>query len=200
MANGIWPMPNGKGKKEATVNRPMADVKNKSEPHALHGTPLDAADLARRKAFLTEYTPKLNYAWDTGEAMSRYLKELKGGRLIGRSCRQCGRVMIPPRMFCERCFRPTDEWVPLKDTGTVNTFSLCYVSWDVRRLKTPEIPAVIEIDGASPGMGILHLIRNTKPEDVRVGTRVAAVWKPAAERTGSITDIDFWQPVASRRG
>ena len=28
-----------------------------------------------------------------------------------------------------------------------NTFSLCYVSWDVRRLKPPEIPAVIEIDG-----------------------------------------------------
>jgi uncharacterized OB-fold protein len=103
-------------------------------------------------------------------------------------------------MFCERCFRPTDEWVYLKDTGTVNTFSLCYVSWDVRRLKTPEIPAVIEIDGASPGMGILHLIRKVKPKEVRVGMRVAAVWKKAAERTGSITDIDFWKPVASRRG
>jgi hypothetical protein len=178
----------------------MADVKNRSEPSTLEGTPLGAADLSRRKTFLTEYTPKLSYTWDTGEAMSRYLEELRRGRLIGRSCRKCGRVMIPPRMFCERCFRPTDEWVPLKDTGTVNTFSLCYVSWDVRRQKTPEIPAVIEIDGASPGMGILHLIRKVKPKEVRVGMRVAAVWKPAAERTGSITDIQFWQPIASRRG
>ena len=61
--------------------------------------------------------------------------------------------MIPPRMFCERCFRPTDEWVYVKDIGRVNTFSLCYVSWDARRLKTPEIPAVIEIDSVFPRMG-----------------------------------------------
>jgi uncharacterized OB-fold protein len=178
----------------------VAEVKIKSEPHRLEGSPLAAGEFDERKTILTEYTPKLRYAWDTGEAMSRYLQELKEGRLIARYCCKCTRVMIPPRMFCERCFRPADDWVYVRDTGTVNTFSLCYVSWDVRRLKTPEIPAVIEIDGASPGMGILHLIRNIKPEDVRVGMRVAAVWKPAAERTGSITDIDFWQPIASRRG
>ena len=106
--------------------------------------------------------------------------------------------MIPPRMFCERCFRPTDDWVYVKATGTVNTFSLCYVSWDVRRLKQPEIPAVIEIDGASPGMGILHLVRKVVPKDVRIGMRVAAVWKPPAQRTGSITDIAYWMPINRR--
>ncbi len=179
----------------------MADRKFDAEPKSLQGTPLSAADLERRKkTFLTAYTPELRYAWDTGEAMGRYLEELRQGRLIARSCRKCGRVMIPPRMFCERCFRPTDDWVYVKDTGTVNTFSLCYVSWDVRRLKTPEIPAVIEIDGASPGMGILHLIRKVKPKEMHVGMHVAAVWKRPARRTGSITDIDFWQPAPSRRG
>ena len=159
------------------------------------GTALDERQLKSGKIFTTSYAPKLNYLWDTGEAMSRYLAELKQGKLIARSCRQCQRVMIPPRMFCELCFRPTDDWVYVKDTGKVNTFSLCYVSWDVRRLKQPEIPAVIEIDGASPGMGILHLLRKVAPATVRVGMPVAAVWKPAAKRTGSITDIDYWAPI-----
>jgi uncharacterized OB-fold protein len=162
------------------------------KPDALGGTPVDAKALARGKIFLTSYAPRLGYAWDTGEAIGRYLAELKAGRLIARCCRKCDRVMIPPRMHCERCFRPTDDWVYVKDTGTVNTFSLCYVSWDVRRLKQPEIPAVIEIDGASPGMGILHLIRKVNPKRVHVGMRVAAVWKPASQRTGSITDIAYW--------
>jgi uncharacterized OB-fold protein len=175
-------------------------VKVKAQPKNVQGTPLGAAELKPGKTVLTEYRPQLSYSWDTGEAIGRYLQELKQGRLVARSCYKCGRVMIPPRMFCERCFRPTDEWVYLKDTGTINTFSLCYVSWDVRRLKTPEIPAVIEIDGASPGMGILHLIRKVKPQDLHVGMRVAAVWKRAAERTGSITDIEFWKPVSARRG
>jgi uncharacterized OB-fold protein len=167
----------------------------KSEPKIVRGTQLDGAAIEQGKALLNSYTPQLRYAFDVGEAMSRYLAELKEGKLIARSCRTCDRVMIPPRRFCEVCFRPTDDWVYVKDTGTVNTFSLCYVSWDVRRLKRPEIPAVIEIDGASPGMGILHLIKRVRPADVHVGMRVFAVWKRPAKRVGSITDIDYWKPI-----
>jgi uncharacterized protein len=173
----------------------MIDMKTKSEPQNVRGTPLDTKASERGKCFLYSYAPSLCYEWDTGEAMGRYLAELKEGKLIARSCRKCARTIIPPRMFCERCFRPTDDWVYVKDTGTVNTFSLCYVSWDVRRLRQPEIPAVIEIDGASPGMGVLHLIRKVAPKDVRVGMRVTAVWKTASKRTGSITDIAYWMPI-----
>jgi uncharacterized OB-fold protein len=170
----------------------------KSEPRVVRGTQVDAADVEQGKVSLISYTPELRYAFDTGEAMGRYLAEFKEGRLIARRCRKCDRVMIPPRMFCELCFRPTDDWIYVKETGTVNTFSLCYVSWDVRRLKRPQIPAVIEIDGASPGMGILHLIRRVKPQDVHVGMRVAAVWKAPSKRIGSVTDIEYWKPVSRK--
>lgn len=169
------------------------------QPQNLRGTPLHAEDFKKGNVFTTHYVPRLRYAWDTGEAIGRYLAELKNGRLIARRCHRCERTMIPPRMFCERCFRPTDDWVFVKDTGTVNTFSLSYVSWDVQRLKVPEIPAVIEIDGASPGMGIMHMLGNVKPKDVHVGMKVRAVWKPAAQRTGSITDIAYFEPAGSAR-
>ena len=170
-------------------------MKLQPEPKLVRGTPLDEKTLKRGKTFSVTYEPRLRYDWDTGQAISRYLAELKEGRLIARSCRKCGRVMIPPRMFCERCFRPTDEWVYVKDTGKIFTFSLCYVSWDVRRLKQPEIPAVIEIDGASPGMGILHVVKKIAPGKVRIGMAVRAVWKAKAKRIGSVTDITYWQPI-----
>jgi uncharacterized OB-fold protein len=170
-------------------------MKSKSEPSVVRGTSLDAKALKQGKTFSVSYVPKLRYAWDTGEAIGRYLAELKEGRLIARSCGKCERVMIPPRMFCERCFRPTDEWVYVKDTGKIFTFSLCYVSWDVRRLKQPEIPAVIEIDGASPGMGILHVVKKITPKKVQIGMAVRAVWKPKPKRIGSVTDIAYWEPV-----
>jgi uncharacterized OB-fold protein len=165
------------------------------QPKSVRGTPLEAKDLERGKAFTVSYVPRIYYAWDTGEAIGRYLEELKQGRLVARFCHRCQRTMIPPRMFCERCFRPTDDWVYVQDTGRVNTFSLCYVSWDVRRLEEPEIPAVIEIDGATSGTGIMHKLGNVNPKDVRVGLRVRAVWKSAAERTGSITDIAYFEPM-----
>jgi hypothetical protein len=74
------------------------------------GTSLDKRELARGKVFTASYAPKLRYAWDTGEAIGRYLDEHKRRRLIARRCNGCERVAIPPRMFCERC-NPTDEWV-----------------------------------------------------------------------------------------
>jgi uncharacterized protein len=166
----------------------------KAMPDVVRGTTVNTKELARGKIFMTSYVPKLRYRWDTGEAIGRYLAELKHGRLIARRCNGCQRIMIPPRMFCERCFRPTDEWVYLKNTGRILTFSLCYVSWDVRRLKQPQIPAVIEIDGASPGMGILHLVKKVPPKQVRVGMTVSAVWRTPSQRQGSVTDIAYWQP------
>jgi len=169
------------------------------QPQNLRGTPLHSEDFKKGKIFTNYYVPQLRYAWDTGEAIGRYLAELKKGRLIGRRCHRCQRMMIPPRMFCERCFRPTDEWAYVKDTGKVNTFSLCYVSWDVRPLKRPEIPAVIEIDGATPGTGIMHVLGNVNPKDVHVGMRVRAVWKPPAERTGTITDIAYFEPMPAAK-
>lgn len=142
-----------------------------------------------------KWDPNARYAWDAGVAIGRYLEELKGGRLIGRRCDRCRRTVIPPRMFCEVCFRPTDDWVVLQNTGTVRTFSLCYVTWDMKRLVEPQIPAVIDIDGASKGMGIMHMLGEVNPDDVKIGLRVQAVWKPASERQGDITDILYFKPL-----
>jgi uncharacterized OB-fold protein len=85
-----------------------------------------------------------------------------------------------------------------KDTGRINTYSICYVNWDASRLKKgekPYLPAVIEIDGASSGMGIMHVLGEVDAEDVKIGMKVKAVWKKPDEREGAITDILYFKPV-----
>ena len=141
-----------------------------------------------------DFAVDARYAWDAGIAVSEYLRGLKRGEILGRECRNCRRVLVPPRMFCEECFRPTDRWVQVEDTGTVNTFSICYIRWDMVPLKEPEIPFVLDIDGPTPGMGFMHKLGEVKPDDVRVGLEVEAVWKPAEEREGSILDIRYFRP------
>ncbi len=135
------------------------------------------------------------FDWDSGVGIGTYLASLKNGVILGSHCPSCRKIVVPPRTLCEWCYRPMDEFVPLKDTGTINTFSLCYVTWDVKRIKEPQIPAVIEIDGASPLHGIMHMIGEVDPKDVKVGMRVKAVWKPARERVGSINDIRYFKPI-----
>lgn len=145
-----------------------------------------------RDAVLTvSHSVRAGYCWDAGEAIGRYLDGLRAGRILGRQCRACGRALVPPRMFCEQCFRPTDCWVEVPDTGTVNTFSLCYVTWDLRRLTVPELPAVIDLSSG----GLLHKLGGVEPDDIHIGMHVQAVWKPQAERRGSILDIAHWRPA-----
>ena len=90
---------------------------------------------------------------------------------------------MPPRKFCERCFRPTDRWEEVAATGVVETFSICHVSWDMQPVDPPELPAVIRLDGASQG-GFLHKLGEVAPDDVAIGMAVEAVWRPLEERIG----------------
>ncbi|HHH40372.1 MAG TPA: Zn-ribbon domain-containing OB-fold protein [Chloroflexi bacterium] len=163
--------------------------------HVYDSVYLREKDFQEGRILFETWVPNARYAWDAGIAIGRFLQELKEGRLIGTHCSQCDRVMVPPRMFCEHCFAPADEFVPLQDTGTVITFSLCYVTWDMVRLEKPQIPAVVAIDGASPGMGIMHLLGEVDPKAVKIGMRVQAVWKPEEEREGAITDILYFKPL-----
>jgi uncharacterized OB-fold protein len=160
------------------------------------GVYLRESDFLEGKILFNEWQPNAQYAWDAGVAIGRYLDGLKGGELTGVRCRKCRRTVIPPRSFCEWCFRPMDDWVTLPDTGAVNTFSLCYVTWDMRYLTEPEIPAVIDIDGTRPAVGIMHMLGDVDPDEVRIGMKVQAVWKEPQEREGSILDIRHFAPVS----
>ena len=166
--------------------------------HVSGGTALSEQDVRSGKIFMTDDSLDCAYAWDTGVAINRYLSELKKGRIIATKCRKCNRIMLPPRLFCELCFIPSNDWVYVNDTGVVNTFSICHVHWDASRIKEgekPYLPAVIEIDGASPGTGIMHLLGEVEEDKIKIGMKVKAVWKPEKERTGSITDIKYFKPI-----
>ena len=167
---------------------------SKHTSHEPEGTPLKEDDFEEHKVLTVAYQPKAKYSWATGVAIGRFLKGLKAGEILGTKCDHCGRIAVPPRIFCEWCFKRTTKWVTLPDTGTVNTFSISHIATDTTRLKTPTIPAVIEIDSTGHA-GFLHIIGEAKEDDVTIGMRVKAVWIDPEQRKGSITDIKYFKPI-----
>ena len=159
-----------------------------------NGTGLKENDVEANRVLTVTYEPKVKYSWATGIAVGKFLNGLKQGEIIGTRCDYCGRVVVPPRIFCEWCFKRTETWIKLPDSGSVNTFSISYITADTTRIKTPIIPAVIEIDGTS-NAGFLHLIGDVKPDDVKIGMKVKAVWRETAKRQASITDIKYFAPI-----
>jgi acetyl-CoA C-acetyltransferase len=161
-------------------------------PPSPRATPLSDAQFREAPGAVDDVLDA-TYRWDAGEAMGAFLEAMTEGRIVATVCEQCGRTLVPPRKFCERCFRPTDRWTQVPDTGTVQTFSICHVRWDMVPLDPPEIPAVIRIDDTSEG-GFLHKLGEVEPGDVRIGMEVEAVWKDRADRQGSILDIAYFRP------
>jgi len=159
------------------------------------GIELRAADLYEGKVTQTRFHPDAKYAWSAGEAMSRFLQELQDGRFIARTCHQCKRILFPPRMFCEECFRPTDEWTYIRDTGTIETFSVSYLDTDAKRIVEPILVGVVSLDGASPKMGMMHFFGEMTKDEIRIGMRVKAEWKLPPERRGSVLDIRYFRPL-----
>jgi len=162
------------------------------------GEEVKSEDIRAGKVGAVRFRPRIRYAWSAGVAMSRFLEELKNGKILATTCNKCKRIMVPPRIFCEQCFKPTDGWTCVKDTGKINTFSISHIAGDASRIKEPIVVAVIELDGASKGMGILHVMDEVKPEDVKFDMKVKAVWKPQNERTGAITDIKYFKPLKEK--
>jgi len=140
-----------------------------------------------------EATMKLPYHYVAGDYRARYLRALKDKVILGSKCSKTGKVFVPPIIASPESFAPADEFVEVADRGVITTF--CIVNSPVigRALEVPYVAASVALDGAD--ISIYALIQECKPEEVRMGMRVRAVWKPDGERQGSHEDILHFQPT-----
>jgi hypothetical protein len=127
-----------------------------------------------------------------GEKFLRAIKEKE--QIVGTHCSDCDITYVPATIFCERCFRQIDDnWVEVDSCGFVYTYTILYKDLDENDLETPIILAYVRLDGCDGG--IVHYLREVAFEEIYIGMPVEAVFKPAAERQGSILDISHFKPA-----
>ncbi|HEX6449667.1 MAG TPA: OB-fold domain-containing protein [Trebonia sp.] len=135
----------------------------------------------------------LSYMHTASPTESSHLRALGEGRLQGQRCPSCHRVYLPPRGACPTCGVPTSEDVPLPDTGTVTTFCVVNVPFAGQHVKPPYVAASVLIDGAD--IAFQHLVLGCAPEEVRMGMRVRAVWKPRDQWGTSMENVSHFEPA-----
>lgn len=134
---------------------------------------------------------EIGYEWSAGVAGSRFFQELRDNkRIMGTRCPKCGRVLVPPRIFCEECFVDTEEWVEVSSQGELLTFGESYLGTDGSKLQEPWILGIIRLDGADGGL--IHYLGEAKPEELKIGIRMEAVFNE--KRNGNILDIKYFKP------
>jgi uncharacterized OB-fold protein len=134
---------------------------------------------------------RLEYEYTPGYAMSRFLRHIEEGKIVGQRCPSCSKVYVPPRSgSCPRCGVPTEEEVPVSDTGTVTTFCIVNVPF-AGSIPIPYVAAAVLLDGAD--IPFTTLLQEVDTGAVRMGMRVKAEWVPAEERGPSMENIKYFK-------
>ncbi len=121
-----------------------------------------------------------------------FLQALKEKRLIGLKCRSCNTVSFPPKIVCGKCLVKPDQWVALRDTGIVATFTANYMK-DETTGEMRSFPVIaIRQDGADTTF-LAQLSPEVQFEDVYVGMPVKVKWKDTPE--GNLGDIECYDAV-----
>jgi uncharacterized OB-fold protein len=131
--------------------------------------------------------------YTVGVAGERFLRAIKEeGKLLATVCEGCRKDFLPPKIFCPFCLSELSQWKEIPPQGRVETFTVSRLDISGAPLKEPQIFAFIRL--ASAG-GLIHRLGGIAPDKVKIGLKVQAVFKPSAERTGSLLDIDSFRPV-----
>ena len=136
----------------------------------------------------------VHHRYTLGVAGERFFKEMRDQRrLLVSRCPRCQEALLPPKMYCERCFVETTEWTCVEGPGYVETFTVLHLSLEGEPLEEPVVVAFIVWKGIRGGL--VHRVAGVGPDAALKGMAVEPVWAP--ERTGSLADIRHFQPAVT---
>ncbi len=134
----------------------------------------------------------LDYQYAASPEESAFFRGLAEGRILGQRCPASQKVYVPPRPACPVDGVPTAEEIELGHVGTVTTFCIVNVPFLGQKIEPPYVSAYILLDGAD--IALQHLILDIPADEVRMGMRVKAVWRPREEWGTTIENISHFAP------
>ncbi|MFO7951562.1 MAG: Zn-ribbon domain-containing OB-fold protein [Bacillota bacterium] len=133
--------------------------------------------------------------YTAGVAGQWFFEELKdNGKIYGSRCKDCEITYVPPRLYCERCFKRLEkekDWLDVGTEGELYSFTVVHKTKSGEEKEEPSLIAAVKIaDGL-----LVHRLTGIKPEEAEIGMKVVAELKPQAERQGKIKDIKHFKPL-----
>ncbi len=134
------------------------------------------------------------FDWSVGRYGSKFLIALRDHKkILGIKCPSCGRVLVPPRRVCGRCFAEMSEWVEVGPKGTLTAFTVLMFSFvDPDTGTERPVPygyGYVRFDGADNTFP--HFLDETDYRKIRIGSRVEPVFEE--KRKGTLLDIKYFR-------
>lgn len=121
-----------------------------------------------------------------------YWDALNAGRLIIKSCVDCGRAHFYPRELCPHCHSDNLSWIEASGRGVIYSFTVC------RRPAGPafadEVPYVVALIDLPEGPRMMSRITGD-PSDVAIGRQVNVRF----QRQGEELVLPFFEMLEEQR-
>ncbi len=101
--------------------------------------------------------------------ISQFFKKLKEGHLTTTKCKECGKLLWPPRIICSNCLSDKLDWIDLGAEGELYAFTEMKAGAPLGFVQ--DVPFCIGIVRIG-GLLITARIDNAKYEDLKIGDKV----------------------------
>lgn len=134
------------------------------------------------------------YIYPTGKAGEKFSDGLKKGVIYAAYCGECDNYMMPPSIYCPRCFSEIKQFREVTHMY-LDLYTVVLKDFYGRELDEPVIYGFIrfEVEDKEVEGGLIHRIHVDNLDDLILGAEVEPVFKDVKERRGIVTDILYFR-------
>ena len=115
--------------------------------------------------------------------VSNFYGFLKQMQFMAAKCNECKTKILPPKPICPNCLSTNLNWIKVKDTGKLLSYTVIHVAPEQFQSLTPYSVGIVEFEECLrlPGM-----ICDVSPEKIKIGMKL---------KINSVTiDSSKWPP------
>ena len=98
--------------------------------------------------------------------IEQFYKFMLQGKFMAGKCKKCGKVHLPPRPLCDKCFSKEFEWVELPKTGKLLTYTIIHVAPPQFQGMVPYAVGIVQLEN---GLKIPGMIKGVPQEQIKIG-------------------------------
>ena len=134
------------------------------------------------------------YIYPVGKGGERFAEGLKKGEIYAAYCENCDNYMMPPTAYCPRCFSEIKDYKKVTH-AYLDLYTILWKDFNGNDLDEPIVYGFIrfEVDERDVEGGLIHRLKIEDPSKLVLGVPVEPRFKPAKERRGLITDIEYFE-------
>ena len=102
--------------------------------------------------------------------IEQFYKFLEQSKLMAGKCQKCGKIHLPPRPLCNKCYSQEFTWVEIPGKGKLVTYTIIHIAPHQFQHLAPYAIGIIKLEN---GLKLPSMITGAPLEQIHIGMPLA---------------------------